>query len=103
MVSKKHLSSASVKRFKKVHVAHKVFVANTKRTEVVVEKEIPAPVVKEEVPVVEQAPVVEELAVAPVEQVVEEQKEETPAPKKTTRKKKVTETENNEENTESHE
>ena len=84
MVSKLHVSPNSVKRFKKVHVAHKMYAAHKNPVETVKE-----PVVLQEPEVVPE-PVVEE---------------EVPTPKKSFKKKKVEETyiENNEENTESHE
>lgn len=76
MVSNRHVTGASVKRFKKVHVQHKAYVVK------------PVEKAEEKVPVV----VVE----APV---VEEVKEEESKPQKLrNRKKKVEETpENNEE------
>lgn len=92
MVSNKHLSTANVKRFKKIHVPHKMYVAKpalVKKNNIeVVKEEEPVIVKKEEiqiepeVKVVEAAPEIEELA--------------APKPK---RKKKVAEPEieNNEE------
>ena len=76
MVSNRHVTGASVKRFKKVHVQHKAYVV--KPVEKAEEKE---PVVVVEDPVVEE---------------VQEEVLETPKPRR--RSKKVEETlENNEE------
>lgn len=92
MVSKLHLSPMSVKKFKKVHVLHKAYVAKIKKVEPVEEE--PAVVEAEkERPVVSEPVVETETNVSP---------EEIDAPKKPVRRKKVAE-ENNEENTESHE
>jgi hypothetical protein len=84
MVSNKHVTSTSVKRFKKVHVLHKAYVA--KPIETAVEKI--EPVIEKNEPVIIEAPAVK----------VEEEHTEVfaaPVPK---RKKRVTEPfENNEE------
>ena len=85
MVSNKHVTSTSVKRFKKVHVLHKAYVA--KPIETVVDKVEPVVVEKSE-PVHIETPVVK----------VEEEHTEAfamPIPRK--RKKVVEPIENNEE------
>lgn len=88
MVSNKHVTSMSMKRFKKVHVQHKVYVAT--------------PIGKKD-KVKEEAPVVEEEKIIipePVVDVISGETEIVETPKPRTRKKKaaVVETvENNEE------
>ena len=85
MVSKLHMSPTSVKRFKRVHVQHKAFVASNKPVVVAEETKVEEPVVE---------PVVETVV----------ETEEVSAPKKSQKRKKVEEPiENNEENTENHE
>ena len=83
MVSNRHLTS-SVKRFKRVHVQHKAYIAK------------PIPVAESSVPEKEVAKEEEKVT-------VRETADES-TPKKSNRRKKAAEDiENNEENTESHE
>lgn len=103
MVSNKHVTSSSMKRFKRVHVLHKAYVAKPAS---ITEKEESKPVVEEEnvekTVIAVEPPVLEELVVPEVvdaEVPTEEAQEEVlAAPKpKTRRKKKVVETEENNE------
>lgn len=80
MVTNKHVTSQSVKRFKKVHVQHKAYVAKpVEKVEVVIEE-----------PVVEKK-------VAETPAIEEEQNEVLAAPKPRVRRKKAEDIENNEE------
>lgn len=104
MVSNKHVSPNSVKKFKRVHVMRKAYIAKNKMVETPVESvnEIPVSVVKEiENPQVE---LIADTVILDEKPLIDEAETVTVTAKKTRKKKVVmSDTENNEEKTESHE